>query len=200
MSSELKLPERMTGSVDLSRTIRELKAIDDWLNQAALRGSGQAVTMPKTSTTLEEVASLNGVSLLDNKHRTQLITVLDSFAIHAPRIHMSFAAEPSGQFTRKMAVWMRANINPVILLEIGLQPTLAAGCTVRTTNKLFDMSLRHRFTDSRLMLVDSISKATIEPEQKPTVATPASVAATGTPQTTAPEPAKVTAPKAEKPV
>lgn len=162
---QIKLPERMIGSVDLSRTIRELKTIDDWLNQAALRGSGQAVSIPKTSTTLEEIASLNGVSLLDKSHRAQLIAVLDAFALHAPRIHMSFAVEPSGPFTRRMVVWMRTNVNPVMLLEIGLQPTLAAGCTVRTTNKLFDMSLRHRFTESRLQLVESIAKSTVEPSK-----------------------------------
>jgi hypothetical protein len=190
-NTQLKLPERIIGSVDLSRSIRELKAIDDWLNQAAIRGSGQAISMPKTSKSLEEIAALNGVSLLDKNHRTQLIAVLDAFSIHAPRIHMSFAVEPSGQFTQKMVIWMRQNINPVILLEIGLQPTLAAGCTVRTTNKLFDLSLRHRFTEKRLELVKSIAAATVEqkPKQVTTTAQPVTHPAAAA-QPVAPAPAQ----------
>ena len=156
----LQLPPRLVSSVDLSRVIRELKNLDDWLNQAALRSGGQAVTMPKTSTSLEEVASLNGVSLLDPSHRTQLLQALSGFSAHAPRIHMSFAVEPSAQFLLQTISWLRANINPVLLLEVGLQPTIAAGCTVRTTNKLFDMSLRHRFVDSRPELIRSIAAVT----------------------------------------
>lgn len=186
-TTQIKLPERLVSSVDLSRTIRELKAVDDWLNQAALRGSGQAISMPKTSTTLEEVATLNGVSLLDKAHREQLLTVLHAFSDHAPRIHMSFAVEPSAPFTRRMISWMRTSVNPVILLEIGLQPTLAAGCTIRTTNKLFDLSLRHRFTDSRPMLVESIAKSTVDAPKEPvTTATVATPAAEAAPQATAP--------------
>lgn len=176
-TAQIKLPERLVSSVDLSRTIRELKAVDDWLNQAALRGSGQAVSMPKTSTTLEELATLNGVSLLDKAHREQLLAVLHAFSEHAPRIHMSFAVEPSAPFTRRMITWMRSSVNPVILLEIGLQPTLAAGCTIRTTNKLFDLSLRHRFTDSRAMLVESIAKSTVDAPKEPVVSATAAAPA-----------------------
>ncbi len=156
----LKLPSRLVSSVDLSRVIRELKNLDDWLNQASLRSGGKAVTMPKTSVSLEEVASINGVSLLDASHRTQLLNALTGFSVHAPRIHMSFAVEPSAQFLLQTVSWLRSNINPVLLLEVGLQPTIAAGCTVRTTNKLFDMSLRHRFVESRAELIKSIAEVT----------------------------------------
>lgn len=181
VQTNIKLPERVVGSVDLSRAIRELRAIDDWLNQAAIRGSGQAVSVPKTSRTLEEIATQNGVSLLDKKQRQQLIQVLDAFFVQAPRIHMSFAVEPTAPFTKTMVVWMRANISAVILLEIGLQPSLAAGCTVRTTNKLFDMSLRHRFTERRLELIQSITEATVD-----TKVDPGQVASAGTSDTRTP--------------
>lgn len=157
-TSAIKLPERLVSSVDLSRTLRELKNLDDWLNQATLRTPGQNITPPKTSATLEELSSLNGVSLLEKSHREQLIGVLSAFSEHAPKIHMSFAVEPSAVFLNRMIVWLRSNINPIILLEVGLQPTLAAGCTVRTTNKMFDMSLRNRFVETRAKLVESIAK------------------------------------------
>lgn len=153
----LKLPERMVTTVDLHRSLRELKRLDDWMHQAALRSPGQPVQPPKTSATLEELALINSVSLLDEAHRTQLIGVLDGLAEHAPKVHMSFAVEPSAAFLNSMIVWLRANISPLLMLQVGLQPTLAAGCTLRTTNKMFDMSLRHRFVESRGKLVGAIA-------------------------------------------
>lgn len=164
-SPTFKLPDRLVTSVDLMRTIRELKALDDWLNQAAIRSGGGQVTPPKTSATLDEVSATNRVSLLDSSQRTQLIKLLESFATKAPRIHISFAVEPSVSFLGKVVVWMRANISPIILLDVGLQPALAAGCSVRTTNKFFDMSLRNRFVDSRHFLVDAIDA--IEDKRSP---------------------------------
>lgn len=157
-ATAFRLPDRLITSVDLMRTIRELKSLDDWLNQAAIRSGGQQVSPPKTSATLDETAQNNSVSLLDSVGRQQLIAVLESFAIKAPKIHISFAVEPSANFLSRMIIWLRTNISPVILLDVGLQPALAAGCSVRTTNKLFDMSLRNRFTDSRHFLLDAIQE------------------------------------------
>lgn len=164
--SGIKLPVRLVSTVDLARIIRELKNLDDWLNQATLRSSGQPVSPPKTSVTLEEVASVNGVSLLEPLHREKLINVLSAFNDHAPKIHMSFAVEPSAPFLNRMIVWLRDNINPIILLDVGLQPTLAAGCTVRTRNKLFDLSLRNHFIENRHLLVESIGKTVVEPSRE----------------------------------
>lgn len=87
-----------------------------------------------------------------------MINLLQGFRDSAPKIHMSFAVEPSAYFLNKVVVWLRANINPVILIEVGLQPALAAGCSVRTANKLFDMSLKNRFVDSRPFLIKSIEE------------------------------------------
>lgn len=158
--NSLKLPDRLVTAVDLMRTIRELKMLDDWLNQAAIRSGGAQVAPPKTSSTLEEMSSLNGVSLLEPSHRNQLIKALESFALSVPKIHMAFAVEPSANFLSKMIVWLRTNIHPLIVMEVGLQPALTAGCSVRTSNKLFDMSLRSRFVDSRHFLAESIEEIT----------------------------------------
>jgi len=135
-NASISLPEQLVSSVDLSRIIRELEALDESLRQAELRKPGEPTKLSRSSVSLEELARINKVSLVDSKQRQQLILLLKGFLDHAPRIHMSLATEPSAGFTRKMILWLRANIHPVVLLEIGLQPTLAAGCIVRTTNKM----------------------------------------------------------------
>lgn len=153
---QIVLPERITSSVDLSRLIRELEAVDESLRQAELRKPGEATKLARSSVSLEDLARVNNIQLTDTTQRTQLLALLHGFKDHAPRVHMSLATEPSAKFTRKIVIWMRKNIHPLMLLEVGLQPTLAAGCIVRTENKLFDMSLRHRFTENRGLLVQKI--------------------------------------------
>lgn len=153
---QLKLPERIVGSSDLIRTLRELKALDDSLHQANLRKPGEPTKLAASSPALEEVAKANGISLTDAKERQQLVEMLKAFQDHAPRINMSFPSEPSGPFVKSLASWLRTNIHPLLLIEIGLHPSLVVGCVVRTNNKQFDLSLGNRFKDSRKLLVDQL--------------------------------------------
>ena len=153
------LPEQLVSSVDLARVTRELEALDDSLHQATLRKAGEPTKLSRSSITLEDLARLNGVSLMNAAHRSQLIKLLHALHEHTPRIRISLASEPSGTFLQKIVVWMRANVHPTILLEAGLQPTLSAGCTIRTHNKIFDMSLRHRFDENRHMLIEKIKES-----------------------------------------
>lgn len=151
------LPENLITPVDLSRTVRELSALDESLYQANIRTPGQPVKLARSSRILEDLATANNVSLLDTLGRAELLEALKTFVNQAPRVHISFATEPSARFNGRIIVWLRQNIHPQILLEIGLQPMLAVGCMVRTPNKVFDMSLRHRFKEQRHSLRDSIA-------------------------------------------
>lgn len=169
---QIILPERLISSVDLSHLVRELAALDESLRQASLRQPGEPTKLARSGVTLEELARLNNVQLTDQSQRAQLLELLQAFQKHAPRIHMSLATEPSAKFTRKITIWLRANVHPLLLLEVGLQPNLAAGCIVRTNNKLFDMSLRHCFTENRGMLVQKIAEVSAEqPAEQPGVPT-----------------------------
>lgn len=155
-TKELLIPTRLVGPVDLSRIIRELETLDDMLHQAGLRTGGGAVQLPKTTRMLEDLAAVNQLSLLDAAHRTSLIALLQQFQTSAPTVHMSLTVEPSGAFIEKMITWLRQNIKPNLLLDIGLQPTITAGCVLRTPNKVFDMSLRHNLTEKSPILLQKI--------------------------------------------
>lgn len=165
-SDQIVLPHQLISSVDLARLTRELVALDESLRQAELRTPGQSTHLSRSSQTLEELAKANHVHLTDQAQRTQLIELLRAFEAHAPRIHMGLATEPTSAFTRKIVIWMRANIHPLVLLEVGLQPTIAAGCTIRTTNKMFDMSLRNHFAQNRELLIQKITEIGQKAEDK----------------------------------
>lgn len=176
----LSLPLAIVGRVEASRLARELGALDEFLAQAAIRQPGtKALELPRTSKLLEETARQNTLNLLDVAQRQQLLHFLQEVIDNAPVLHMSFGADPSPGFLNKLMKWLREEIHPLVLVQIGLQPTVAVGCTLRTTNKYFDFSLRQHFLESREDLITRIGSS-----QEPLVADSAPTAPSSLPNAT----------------
>lgn len=159
-AAPLQLPVLVFGRIEVRRLERELDALEAFMRQTALRDPGKQAALPRVSRLLDALATENHLNLLQPADRKQLETFLQHIEQAAPTIHISFAVDPSSAFTAKIVTWLRANIAPDILLEVGLQPTIAAGCIVRTTNKIFDMSLRERFADARGLLLEALEEST----------------------------------------
>jgi F0F1-type ATP synthase delta subunit len=138
----LKLPSDLIGLADIARLTRELNSLNDFFAGAKTRTAGTALPPPKVSRVLNNMANDNKINLLNEDERTRLQKSLGEIYAHAPSMHISFAVEPSPKALEKILVWVRQNIHPQALLQVGLQPGIAAGCMLRTTNKVFDMSLR----------------------------------------------------------
>lgn len=141
----LKLPLSIISRQDVIRLTRELKALDDFMLQAKIRKPGEGLSLPRLSRLLEETAESNQLNLLQEDDRKNLTGVLVKVRDNAPQVNISFATDPSAAFMKKIVEWFRREVHPVMLVQVGLQPTLAAGCVVRTTNKQFDLSLRNGF-------------------------------------------------------
>ena len=159
----IELPTIVFGPVEINRLLRELESLDDFIQQAGIRDPGKQPAMPKTSRTLDAVANNNAMNLLLPNDRKKLKQFLESVKAKAPVIHMSFAADPSATFTAKIVAWLRTNVHPYALLQLGLQPTIAAGCIMRTPNRTFDFSLRNRFSEQRAQLIQAIDAAPAGP-------------------------------------
>lgn len=153
------LPESLISPSDLSKAIRELENVDNFLRQAKARTPGNPVTLPKTSQVLTDISETNKVSLLDEKQRDALGEKLNSLLDNPAKVHISFAATPSASFLREIVLWLRQNVHEAAMVEVGLQPSIAAGCVVRTQNKVFDLSLRKHFKMNRQMLSTALEKA-----------------------------------------
>jgi F0F1-type ATP synthase delta subunit len=115
--------------------------------------------LPKLSRTLDQLSKENGVNLLDEASRNQLTESLKQTQQRAPKVHLSFAAEPSPKGLDEILVWLRQNIHPQVLVQIGIQPAIAAGCIMRTPNKIFDMSLRTNLKQKQTYLTQLIAGA-----------------------------------------
>lgn len=157
---QFQLPLSIVTNVDIHRLQRELQAIDEFMMQSAIRLPGQQPILPKSSHNLEEVATQNGLNLLRDAHRRVLAQELDNLHHNAPTIHISFAHDPSSAFLSRLITWLRHEIHPRLLLQVGVQPTLAAGCIVRTASKYFDFSLREHFDKQRQSLIDQLKQGT----------------------------------------
>lgn len=156
---ELKLPTSIVGQTDINRLLRELAALDDFFLAAAARAAGTPVKPPRITFMLEQAARDNKFNLLEEASRDELKTKLQAVLKSAPVLHISFAAEPSPRTTDSILSWLRTNIHPQALVVIGLQPTIAAGCVLRSGNQIFDMSLRTRLQQQESYLVKLIEGA-----------------------------------------
>lgn len=160
------LPTQVVGPVDVARLLREIEAIDEALLQLSLRSAGAAVKMPKTTLMMDKTIEQNKLNLLQEADRKALKSLLSAAKERAPRLHISFSADPSPVFIDKLVGWLRKEIHPFLLLSVGLQPTIGAGCMVRSINHRFDLSLRQDFAKKRDLLMQQLVQ---QPNSRPPV-------------------------------
>jgi hypothetical protein len=159
LKMEFKLPLSVITTADLSRLIRELSSLDEYFISSNARQSGQPNQPPRLTRPLDQIARDNQINLLDDGHRKALVAQLDKIMTSAPPLHLSFASEPAPKILEKILAWLRENIHPYALIQVGLQPGIAAGCVLRTPNKVFDMSLRKHLESQRPYLGELIKGA-----------------------------------------
>lgn len=161
------LPTLVSSPSDISRVRRELEALDNYLEAQRLREPGTPMDhLPKLSRMLNELTEINNLNLLHHTVRRELEEYLDKVRTEAPVIHVSFASDPSSSSMQKIVEWLRQNIRPDVLVHVGLQPGIVAGCVVRTTNRYFDFSLRKHLQDQAPFLLDALTP----PAEAPRVA------------------------------
>ena len=162
----MTLPVQVSSRTDVGRLQREMDALDNFLTQAAIREPGTPMKLPKTSRLLDEFINSNQLNPLRDEDRVRMVAFIKQVRDHSPVMHMSFGADPSAVFVEKLTAWLRKEIHPSVLIHVGLQPNIGAGCVVRTTNKHFDFSLRQHFRKQRPLLVQKLH-GTIQPAPVP---------------------------------
>lgn len=155
MSNAFFIPLSVMTKRDVARLVRELDELEDTLRQASLQKKPGSTTV-SISQSLRETAHVNNIELKTVAARKQLREDLTNLKTTAPIMHISFAASPRADFLSKIAGWFRREVHPHALLEVGLQPSIAAGCVLRTNSKYFDFSLRRRMIDSKDLLAKSL--------------------------------------------
>lgn len=158
----ITLPVAIVSPTDIARLTREIESVDNFFREQEIRAAGQPNAMPRLSKLMDMLVSENQMNLLESNDRSKLLTILQGLHKVAPVLHISFSVDPPGAYVQKLVAWLRKNIHAYVLVTVGLQPNIGAGCIVRTTNKLFDFSLREYFTQKREFFIDKLHTSVFE--------------------------------------
>lgn len=157
MVQQIALPITVISKTDVVKLRRELEALDESLRQAAVRQKAADTTQaPSTSRQLNETLQANNLDAQQADDRRVLLEGLQQLVSSAPTVHISFASNPSAGFMERLTSWFRQQVDPSLLIEVGLQPSIAAGCVVRTKSKYFDFSLRKRLASHQPELLEKM--------------------------------------------
>ena len=154
--TKLTVPVSIVTRSDVGRLVRVLDNLEAALKRKTASKKSQLLP---TSPLIDDISAQNKLNLLQADDRTKLGAFLAELHSHGPQLHFSFSTDPSPRFLADLLSWLRREIDPRILLKIGLEPALGAGCVVRTTNRQFDFSLRQHFGDQRDMLIGKLKEA-----------------------------------------
>lgn len=159
------LPPEVVGKADINSLLRELELLESELLK--LKGQVTSSSSPKNTqlkvtNELAQTAAINSCDLKITSDRQKLTQRLTDVRDQAPMLHISFAAEPPPKVTQAILSWLRDNVHRYALLHIGLQPDIAAGCVLRTPNKIFDLSLRASFEKQKPYLIELIKSVAVE--------------------------------------
>jgi hypothetical protein len=160
LETNLKLPDSINVMNVVSQLINELENIEDFFLKMKLKSSLNQVDIPKTSVALEELAKINDLNLIKSEDRLNLKQFLHFLRTKAPVIHLSFGSVPEDLFLDKIAGWFRTEINPHLLMSVGLQPSIGAGFKLRTTNKYYDFSLHRYLMENKQALIKALGSVT----------------------------------------
>lgn len=149
--TEFILPSTIVSKVDVSRVVREFEAVDNALTAVAVRKKlgSEGQDAPAMSPQLTEFLDKNGVTLEDSSVRSAYIKQLRQLKDKVPIVSMTFAVVADPESLQKLVSWLRESVHPQAVIDARLQPALVAGVYLRTTNHVFDLSVRNALKAKR---------------------------------------------------
>jgi F0F1-type ATP synthase delta subunit len=155
----LSLPDILISRQDVVQAHRELGGFIDSTMQSVMRHDNP-IKYPAISAELQAVASVNQIDLRHEAECRKLLADLEQLSSQAPIIQFSFADEPPLEVLQKIVARLRKEINPQIVVKIGLNPTIAGGMIMQTPAHRYDFSLRRQLNNHRKDLIKAFKVAT----------------------------------------
>lgn len=153
------LPPTLVSPADLIRIIRELESVDNELESQKARAHGTLASfhLPAMSLSFSELLELNRINITDGRSRMALKEQLRHLKDHAPVLHMTFSVTADPESLRTLTEWVRRELHPQALIQVGLQPALVGGVYLRTPNHVHDFSLRAHMRDKRGLIAQKLA-------------------------------------------
>lgn len=156
--SEFVLPPSIVSKADFLRLVNELERVDDELTTSAVRSKvgADGGAQPTMNQALTDFLQVNELHIGDTAERTQLLKQMNTMKNGLPIVHMTFASEADRESLGQLALWLRTEVHPQAVIDVGLQPGLVAGVYLRTANKVFDLSLKGALAGGREILTKEL--------------------------------------------
>jgi F0F1-type ATP synthase delta subunit len=155
VTANMKLSSVILGIAEVNQALKELDLLDNQISQRTM-GYFKAPTELFVGRLLDSLVTINNLDLKLSRIRVELKSFLEDIKAHAPIIHISFAQDVMGNELEPIINWMRTELSPTALLQVGLQPEIIGGCTLRTVNHYYDLSLKQHFDEARTVLLSKI--------------------------------------------
>lgn len=156
--SGFSLPLSIVSKADVARLVVEAERIDNERMASAVRekvGSPMQSEMTM-SQQLADFLSQNQLGADTGLQWGELIKQLRVLKENAPVIHMTFAVPADRESLQQLVGWLRSSVHPQAVVSVGLQPALVAGVSIRTTNRVHDLSMRSALKKSHGLLVKEL--------------------------------------------
>jgi F0F1-type ATP synthase delta subunit len=152
------LPLSVLSKVDVSRLVNELERVDNEQTQATVREKVASTAHPELmiSRQFADFLNENKLTIATSQERAALLKQLRLLKEHIPVIHMTFAVNADRDSLAKLTQWLRTSISAQAVIEVGLQPALIAGVSVRTPNHIHDLSMREVIKKNHGLLVKEL--------------------------------------------
>ncbi len=145
----LKLPTSVVGPQDLLHLEREADRLVEELLQArvAKEQAGAERSISRPGVRLSDLFKVNGLEF-DEQTLPQVSRQLHQLRTQAPRVRLSLAGEPGDDSMSKVVEWFRKEVHPQVLVQLGVQPAIAAGCVLHTSKRRYDWAIRTKLNRS----------------------------------------------------
>lgn len=152
------LPLSVVSKADVARLVVEVERIDNERMADAVREKVGSPTQSEVtmSQQLADFLSQNQLGTETGLQWGELIKQLRALKENAPVIHMTFAVPADRESLQQLVGWLRSSVHPQAVVSIGLQPALVAGVSIRTTNRVHDLSMRSALKKSHGLLVKEL--------------------------------------------
>jgi F0F1-type ATP synthase delta subunit len=153
-----KIPLGVVNKGDLGKLLREIEALENYFIGSKISET-QLSALPNLSLNLTKLLQINSIANLSDKLLTDLKVDLQNLKQTAPQVHISFASNPSAANVEKLLTWLRTEINPRTLVQVGLRPEIAAGCVINTGSRIFDFTIKNKLSQNFSFLAKSIQNS-----------------------------------------
>jgi F0F1-type ATP synthase delta subunit len=147
------LPASLHDSDQLLAVAEELHHLAVKLGQARRHGP-KAATEELSPPAVAALDLVPEASRADDAAIERLRVQLEHMATAAPVVTLVLAGAASSRLKQELVGWLRQNVHAGLLVNFRVNPDIAGGVVIRTTNHVYDCSFRrpllanaHKFTE-----------------------------------------------------